>query len=379
MLNVIVVGGGMVGGYCAYQLASHGQKATLLERGEIASGASGRGGGLLLKGATDLFTPEIVPHLLANQNLLEDFLQESAADVEYQPAGSLYIAFEEDWNLTQREVKRLNEAGLPAELWNRAELRRWMPKVTNKAVGGRFIPGDGQLASPKLASSFVQAARQAGAEIRVGVTVTSLVTDEKGAIQGVRTSEDTIHADWVVLATNAYTAHLIPELRPVIVPTRGQAFLTTPLPPAFPFACAAHYDLEYWRQTRTGQILFGGCRRSEALYPYGKGTESTETTQEVEQALRQAFDFFFPDWENTPLEKTWAGTMGFTPDYKPLIGLLPDRSNLLLAAGFSGNCLPLVCITGQLLREIILQGQTSLSLTAFNPGRFFEGRAEKTT
>ena len=66
MLNVIVVGGGMVGGYCAYQLASHGQKATLLERGEIASGASGRGGGLLLKGATDLFTPEIVPHLLAN-------------------------------------------------------------------------------------------------------------------------------------------------------------------------------------------------------------------------------------------------------------------------------------------------------------------------
>ena len=209
------------------------------------------------------------------------------------------------------------------------------------------------------------------------MTVTSLVTDEKGSVQGVRTSEDTIHADWLILATNAYAAHLIPELRPVIVPTRGQAFLTTPLAPAFPYACAAHDDLEYWRQTRTGQILFGGCRRNETRYPNGKGTESTDTTTEVQQALRQAFGFLFPDWANIPLEKAWAGTMGFTPDYKPLIGLLPGNSNLLIAAGFSGNCLPLVCITGQLIREIVLNGQTSLALTPFKPGRFFEGRSEK--
>ena len=375
MLNVIVVGGGMVGGYCAHQLASHGQRAILLERGEIASGASGRGGGLLLKGATDLFTPEIVPHLLANQKLLEGFLEETASDVDYVRTGSLYIAFEEDWNLTQREVRRLNEAGIPTRLWDSEELRRQMPKVTNKAVGGRFIPSDAQLTSPKLATAFVQAARQAGAEVRVGVTVTSLLTDAKGAVQGVRTSEDTIHADWVILATNAYTAHFIPELKPVIVPTRGQAFLTTPLPPAFSFACAAHYDLEYWRQTRTGQILFGGCRRCESHYPNGKGTESTKTTVEVQQALRKAFDFYFPNWENMPLERAWAGTMGFTPDYRPLIGLL--HSNLLIAAGFSGNCLPLVCITGQLLREIIVKGQTSLPLTPFNPGRFFDSQAKK--
>ena len=377
MVNVIVVGGGMVGGYCAYQLARHGLKPILLERGEVASGASGRGGGLLLKGATDLFTPEIAPHLLANQKLLEDFLQETASDVEYLGGGSLYIALEEDWDLTQRKVKRLNESGIPAELWDHEELKRRMPSVTRKAVGGRFIPGDAQLASPKLATSFVQAARQAGAKIKAGVTVTSLVTDEKGSVQGVRTSEDTIHADWLILATNAYAAHLIPELRPVIVPTRGQAFLTTPLAPAFPYACAAHDDLEYWRQTRTGQILFGGCRRNETRYPNGKGTESTDTTTEVQQALRQAFGFLFPDWANIPLEKAWAGTMGFTPDYKPLIGLLPGHSNLLIAAGFSGNCLPLVCITGQLIREIVLNGQTSLALTPFKPGRFFEGRSEK--
>src|SRR5436853_574176 len=83
----------------------------------------------------------------ANQKHLEGFLEETASDVDYVRTGSLYIAFEEDWNLTQREVRRLNEAGIPTRLWDSEELRRQMPKVTNKAVGGRFIPSDAQLTS----------------------------------------------------------------------------------------------------------------------------------------------------------------------------------------------------------------------------------------
>ncbi len=370
MKDVIVIGGGMTGGYCAFQLASHGLKTLLLERGEIASGASGRGGGLLLKGATDLFAPEIVPHLRLNQRLLEEFLELTRAEVEYLRGGSLYVAFEEDWDFTRNEVKRLNDAGLPAELWDHQELRRQIPQLTGKAVGGRFIPDDAQLSSSKLAWAFVEAARQAGAEIRPRANVTALLEDQKHTVCGVRVCGEEITADWVVLATNAYTADLIPALKKLIVPTRGQAFLTASLSRAFPFACAANYDLEYWRQTRSEQILFGGCRRFETQGNNGIGTESTETTEDVLLELRKTFDFLFPCWNEVEIEKNWAGTMGFTSDYKPLIGPVPDHSQLLIGAGFSGNCLPLVCVTGLLLREIILRGATTVSLSPFAPGRF---------
>jgi gamma-glutamylputrescine oxidase len=376
MNDVIVVGGGMVGGFCAYELARRGLKTLLLERGDIASGASGRGGGLLLKGATDVFTPEIVPHLLTNQHLLENFLEETRADVEYLRGGSVYVALEEDWNFTQSEVRRLNDAGVQAELWDLRELKRRVPTVTDRAVGARFIPSDAQCASPKLARAFAQAARRAGAEIKTGITVTSILENGRGSVCGVKTSAGQIYANWVILATNAYTPHLVPELEKVVIPTRGQALLTAPLPPSFPFACAAHYDWEYWRQTRSGQLLFGGCRRFERQHPDGKGTESTETTEEVLFALRGAFCSFFPTWEGVAVEKVWAGTMGFTPDYKPLIGFLPDRPNLLIGAGFSGNCLPFVCVTGQLLREIILEGKTSLLLAAFSPTRFLSSQLD---
>lgn len=370
LTDVLVIGGGMVGCYCAYELASHGLKTVLFERGEIASGASGCGGGLLLKGATDLFAPEIVAHLKANQRLLERFIEDTQSDVEYVRGGSLYVAFDADWELTRNEVKRLNKFGISAELWDRQQLMHHLPMLTDKAVAGRFIPDDAQLSSPKLAAAFARAAQRAGAEVKTGVSVVALALNENGSVRSVKTSEGEMAARWIVFATNAYTGDLLPEIKEIIVPTRGQAFLTNSLPPAFPFACAANHDLEYWRQTRTGQILFGGCRRSEAQYPNGKGTESNETTREVQDSLRQAFDSVFPGWAGTVLEKAWAGTMGFTPDCKPLIGQVPGQSNLLMAAGFSGNCLPLVCIAGQMIKELIFRGVTSLPLGPFNPSRF---------
>ena len=373
MFDVLIIGGGMVGSCCAYECATHGLRTLLLERQDLASGASGRGGGLLLKGATDAFAPQIVPHLLANQHLLENFLQSTGADVEYVRGGSVYIAFEDDWTFTQDQVQQMCSAGLAAELWNVTQLRSALPKLTPKAVGGRFIESDAQLSPPQLTLAFAQAARQAGAELRTHRAVHGFVRNKHGQITGVQTQDEAISARYLILATNAYTGRrLWPRLESVVTPTRGQALLTAPLPKSFYFACAANYDMQYWRQTRSGQILFGGCRRLEVENGFGRGTDSTETTPEVQDGLKGALFSLFPEWRGAiKFERSWAGTMGFTPDYKPLIGRLPGHENILIGAGFSGNGLPFVCITASLLRELIVQGSTSLSLSTFDPGRFF--------
>jgi glycine oxidase len=154
MFDVLIIGGGMVGCCCAYECATRGLRTLLVERQDLASGASGRGGGLLLKGATDVFAPQNVPHLLANQQLLENFLQSTGADVEYVRGGSLYIAFEDDWTFTQNQVQEMCSAGLTAELWDPFKLRSALPALTHKAVGGRFIESDAQLSPAKLALAF---------------------------------------------------------------------------------------------------------------------------------------------------------------------------------------------------------------------------------
>jgi gamma-glutamylputrescine oxidase len=362
MYDVIIIGGGMVGAYCAYEFSRHKLKTLLLEREQIASGASGRGGGLLLKGATDVFSEEVVPHLVTNQQLLEQFIQENHAEVDYLRGGSLYVSFEEDWEFTQKQVCKMNVAGLPTELWSAQELCVHLPYLTTRAIGGRFIPSDAQLSPPKLAAEFARIGRKAGADIGTSSKVTSLLRDSKNRVIGVKTSQETISSANIVLATNAYAVQLVPELKPTIIPTRGQAFLTAALPVSFPFACAANYDLEYWRQTKDGNILFGGCRRFEEESTNGGGTESVETSISVQEALLRSFECFFPLWRPISIERAWGGTMAFTPDFKPLIGSLPGYSNVLIAAGFSGNCLPLVCIAAP-----------SLSSKPYEPGRFLIG------
>jgi len=263
-------------------------------------------------------------------------------------------------------------AGLTAELWDTVKLRSALPVLTHKAVGGRFIESDAQLSPPRLALAFAQAARQAGADLRANSAVCGFVRDENGAITGVQTQDETISTRYVILATNAYTARLWPPLESVVTPTRGQALLTAPLPQSFPFVCATDYDRQYGRQTRSGQILFGGCRRLEVGNAFGKGMDSIEITPEVQDGLKEALLSLFPKWRSAiRFERSWAGTMGFTPDYKPLIGRLPGHENVLIGAGFSGNGLPLVCMTASLLRELIVQGSASLSLSTFDPGRFF--------
>ena len=212
MFDVLIIGGGMVGSCCAYECATHGLQTLLLEHQDLASGASGRGGGLLLKGATDAFAPQIVPHLLANQQLLENFLQSTGADVEYVRGGSLYIAFEDDWTFTQDQVRQMCSAGLAAELWNATQLRSALPKLTPKAVGGRFIESDAQLSPPQLTLAFAQAARQAGAELRTHLAVHGFVRNKHGQITGVQTQNEAISARYLILATNAYTGRLCPGL-----------------------------------------------------------------------------------------------------------------------------------------------------------------------
>jgi glycine/D-amino acid oxidase-like deaminating enzyme len=371
MFDVLVIGGGMVGACCAYECAKHGLRTLLLERQDLASGASGRGGGLLLKGATDLFAAQIVPHLLASQELLENFLQQTGADVEYVRGGSLYVSFEGDWTFTQDQVQKMRSAGLVAELWDRPQLRHALPALTHEAIGARYIASDAQLSPPRLALAFARAAEQAGAEVRTNSAVDGFVRNTNGEITGIQSRGEAIPAQYVILATNAYSARLWPSLESILTPTRGQALLTAPLPQSFSFVCATDYDRQYWRQTRSGQILFGGCRSLEEENPSGRGTDSTETTTEVQAGLKENLFALFPEWRSAVrFERSWAGTMGFTPDCKPLIGRLPGHRNVLIGAGFSGNGLPLVCITACLLRELIVEGRTSLPLSSFDPSRF---------
>ncbi|MGQ9457790.1 MAG: NAD(P)/FAD-dependent oxidoreductase, partial [Anaerolineae bacterium] len=84
-----------------------------------------------------------------------------------------------------------------------------------------------------------------------------------------------------------------------------------------------------------------------------------------------------PAFRGLHVIRTWVGTIDFTPDDNFIFGAAEGVEGLVLACGFSGHGFALTPIMGLLIREFILEGQTSLPVDAFRLGRFAEGRVRK--
>ena len=132
-----------------------------------------------------------------------------------------------------------------------------------------------------------------------------------------------------------------------------------------------HSDKEYGRQTPSGQILCGGCRRLDE--DEGLGHFEELVSPAVLSGIARCLTTLFPALRDVPVVRCWAGIMGFTADGLPLIGGLPGTDGLTLAAGFNGGGFSWAAIVGKIVAaELSGQGH-GFDLTPFDPGRFAGG------
>jgi len=169
----------------------------------------------------------------------------------------------------------------------------------------------------------------------------------------------------VVLATNAWTSELIPEMKELIVPVRGQIMAYAPTAPVFTTAVFASITEteEYWQQTLDGSIVLGGCR---ALAP-GRdvGVWESVPTAEVQAALQQIFPRLFPHLTGLQVVQRWAGLMDFTPDRIPIVDRVPGLENAWFVGGLSGHGMPFGMLIGQMLAEAVQTGKAPEALRPF--------------
>jgi gamma-glutamylputrescine oxidase len=134
----------------------------------------------------------------------------------------------------------------------------------------------------------------------------------------------------VILATNAYTPQLLPQV--AIQPRRAQMLASEPKAarlceqPTY-----SHFGYRYWRQLATGEILIGGWRDTAYDTEVGYDERPTEPIQShLEAKLRD----MGADGEVT---HRWAGTMGFTESGLPLVGPVDRMPNVYICAGYNGH------------------------------------------
>ena len=376
--EVVVIGGGAMGASIAYHLAKEGVDTVLFEWRNLASGATGRCGGMVCQLYGRSLNIEKTRERLAlteenNRMLLE--LQEELGNFEYRREGLLDVAVdEEEWGLFKRLMKIHGECqddGI--ELLDRKETLEVMPTLSRNIVGSRYRPSDGNLDPFKLTHVLAGAAKRYGAAI-VTQTRVEKVIEKGGRVEGVRTSSGTTKAKWVINATNGWASLLTGELD--IAPVRELAMITERVPkfkgPALEMRSGDDFVFGT-TQTATGGVLIGGPappslnRRS---YYYDERVTLSEAMKCAKWLCGM-----LPSFGDINIIRCWVGTMAFTPDGIPHIGFVPEKEGLIIAAGFAAG-MSQAAVVGRIVADYIIRGETAFPMEIYDPRRFFAKKIE---
>lgn len=384
--DVAVVGGGVLGAMATYWLARAGARPVLVERGGPAAGASGNNGGLCITGTAESY-PDAVARLgreaakaiwaltLDGFALLQSVVAEEAIDCQLRPAGHINLALDEaQLEGFRRAAALLREDGFDGvEPLDRAAAAEALGvELGPEVVGGKFNRNAASLHSARLVHGVLAAAARHGARLCWRAEVRALRAGD-GRVT-LETSRGALEAGAAVVAANAWSGDLLPELAGLIVPVRGQALATARIAPALRCAFGASLTPtgEYGQQTPEGTVIFGGCR---TVAP-GRdvGVREMVPTDEVQAAMDEALVRLFPALRGVAIERRWAGLMAFTPDHTPVAGAAPGMPGVWFAGGFSGHGMPFSAPLGRLLAEAALSGAAPAALAPLSLGRASLGR-----
>lgn len=373
--DLVVIGGGIVGCFAALLAARGGTRVALLDARGVAAGATGRNGGFMTVGtavpyhqAIQLYghapTRAIWDLTLASRTLTRQTLAAEGIACDYREPGRLNLALDDGQLATfATKAAALRADGYSGEVLDRATTQELIRTPLGEHIHGAFFsPGDALLHSARLVHGLAQAAQRHGAQIAVA-EATGIVRDGDGL--RVEYAGGSIRASGVVVAVNAWSQRVIPQLVGVVTPVRGQVLAYAPRDRVFITGIGAEMTAtgEYWQQTPDGMIVIGGCR---AAAPGGEvGEWTTATNPLVQSALETVLPTLFPQLDRLTVARRWAGLMGFTKDYLPVADMAPDLPGVLFAGGFCGHGMPFGAAFGRLLAEGALAGAVPAALAPF--------------
>lgn len=378
-VDILIIGGGLLGASTCYWLARNGHPVTLLEHTMPAFGATGRNGGFVSIGLDEPYANAIA-HLghetahailsvtLDNRTLLRQVIQEEHITCDYREPGHIHLSLsQEDLEVCTRSSLALQQDGVATTILAPSQLQAFIHTPPgSRIVGAMFTPHNGLVHPAKLVQGLLTAAQRHGAHI-VRAEAQHL-HHEKDAIH-VQTNIGTITAKRVLVATNAWIANLLPQLKSAIIPVRGQVLAYEPVPPVFSTGVGVNLSGtgEYWQQAPDGTIVLGGCRT--AAEEHDIGINISQPTMPVQNALEQVFPQLFPQLSNLHVSQRWAGLMAFTPDRLPIADTLGETSSIWMTGGFSGHGMPYGLRFGQLLAEALTTQKHPSELRPFRLNR----------
>lgn len=323
--DVIIIGGGATGAGIARDCSLRGIKALLLERSDIATGATGRNHGLLHSGARYAVTD----HESAVECIRENMILRKIAAHCVEETDGLFISLPEDGLEYQATfVDACRRAGIRADIIDPKEALRLEPSANPALIGAVRVP-DGAVDPFRLTSSNILDAQAHGAEIRTYTEVMELLR-EQDRVVGVRVYDHRKHCEerfyaQVVVNAGGIWGHGIAAKVGITVnmlPAKGALLI---------FGHRVnHMVLNRCRKPADADILVPGDTISligttSSKVPYDQIDNMIITPDEVDLLLREG-EKLAPSLATTRILRAYAGV-------RPLVASDDDPSGRTVSRG----------------------------------------------
>ena len=374
--DVLIVGGGIIGGSIAFELSRRKLRVAVLDRQELMREASWAAAGMLSPAPDCPAAIPLVPlgraSLALYPHFIADVEEATGARTGYRTEGALEVLFHGD---AERELSTLvalhHGLGLACEALPLEEAQMMEPALGRDALAAAFLPNEASVDTRSFAAAVLAAAEAAGAELRPGVEVTSLAQDENRCT-GVKTAGgETMVSKHVVVAAGSWTSQL-KQAAPYAPtkPVRGQMVALRHSGEIIRRVMRSEHGYIVPRDLASPQKLVAGSTLENVGY------EKAVTSGGLEQILVTVNELA-PSLACAEIVETWCGLRPGTPDQLPILGPT-DVEGLLIATGHYRNGILLAPITAKVIAEWITDGKTSGDLKEFSPLRFLRENLDRT-
>jgi D-amino-acid dehydrogenase len=413
--NIVIIGGGIVGLCSAYYLSKEGHQITVIDKGDITSGASFVNAGyitpshiiplaspgMIAKGIKMMFNsaspfymkprldaeflkwswyfhksstkakvekaiPVIKEINLISRELFTDIRNSGdLGEFQLERKGLLMLYKTEASYLHEKEVAdRASFLGLEVSDLNKSELEMIEPNVNIDAEGAIHYKCDGHTTPTEIMPKMLNYLKSVGVNIFINEEVLDINTGN-GVIKEVITDKNNYHPDEVVLAAGSWSGELSKKLNLKLSLQGGKGYRINVARNTGISMPAILMEAKMAVTPMNGFTRFAGTMEFS-------GNNDVVRKERV-LAIANGAHSFYPDLEinSSEIESAKTGLRPVSPDGLPYIGKSASIKNLTFATGHAMMGWSLGPVTGKLVSELINDKKTSMNIAAFSPERTF--------
>jgi glycine/D-amino acid oxidase-like deaminating enzyme len=416
-VDVVVIGGGIIGTSTALELAEAGLRVALCEKGGIGQEQSSRNWGWVRISRRD---PREVPLMAEALRIWNNLDRRIEGDTGYRRAGIIFTcANAKEYADHERWNRNLEGYQLDSRMLSKAEFNAMFPSSNLPLEGALYTSADGRAEPQKAAPAIAEAARRKGASILTECAVRGIETSG-GKVSGVVTERGSIACKSVVLAGGAWSSLFagmfglrLPQLKVMnsVLRTKpleggpeqaiwsngfalrkrqdggytiasGHENVVDIVPKSFQFALDFLPALsKEWRSLkfRLGGRFYDEVRIATrwrmdepSPFEYCRVLDPVPSKKLSDLALTNLTKAF-PVFAKAEIAQRWAGYIDVTPDAVPVISAIDAIPGFHMATGFSGHGFGIGPAAGRLMADIVLGRAPIVDPHNFRFSRFADG------